>query len=61
MRQQIEAIGGTFSAANGEERGFVVRVSVPLRDHEAGDGSGDEGDEGDESTVPDAGPIGRHR
>lgn len=68
MRQQIEAIGGTFSAANGEESGFVVRFSVPLHGREAGNGSeGDDGEgtdrsraDGDESSAPDAGQTGRN-
>lgn len=30
MKQQVEAVGGTFSAVNSDERGFTVRVRVPV-------------------------------
>jgi signal transduction histidine kinase len=30
MRRQVEEVGGTFEAANGEESGFAVRVRLPI-------------------------------
>lgn len=33
MRQQITGLGGTFEVENGDERGLIVRASVPLPAH----------------------------
>ncbi|HEY2703723.1 MAG TPA: GAF domain-containing protein [Candidatus Dormibacteraeota bacterium] len=31
LRRRVEEIGGTFTCRNGDERGFLIRVHVPLR------------------------------